>query len=352
MTDHPTDAAVAGARPPAAGTFPGACACGAVRFTARAPSRWVVHCHCHDCRRAHAAPLVTWACFADDDLALDAGSAAPTWHASSPGAQRAFCPACGTPLLFRARRWPGEVHVARAAFPGTLDRAPGEHVHFASRVPWLDVRDALPRHASNEAPDQRPPGPAVPHLRPAVTEDAACLSALAIQVFLDTYATQGLRPALAREALGSFSTATFERALADPHTRLVLAECAGHVVGFAHVTLGQAHALAPPGAPAEVLRLYVQERFTGRRVGTALLDAAERVAAGEGAAVLWLTPWVGNARALAFYAARGYTDHGLTHFRLEGETHENRLLAKQLDRTVGADRWPRTAAPPARPDRA
>jgi GNAT superfamily N-acetyltransferase len=167
-------------------------------------------------------------------------------------------------------------------------------------------------------------------LRDAVAEDALCLSVLAMQVFLDTYATQGIRPAIAREVLSGYSQAVFSQDLVDLQARLVCAERAGHLVGFAHVTLGARHALAPMGTQAELLRLYVQEPFTGRGVGTRLLAQAEQAARAAGATVLWLTPWVHNHRALQFYCRRGYQDHGLTHFTFEGESHENRVFARSL----------------------
>ena len=167
-------------------------------------------------------------------------------------------------------------------------------------------------------------------LRDAVAEDALCLSVLAMQVFLDTYATQGIRPAIAREVLSGYSQVVFAQALVDPQARLICAERAGHLVGFGHVTLGATQALAPTGTQAELLRLYVQEPFTGQGVGTLLLAQAESVAQTAGTTVLWLTPWVHNHRALQFYARRGYQDHGLTHFTFEGESHENRVFAKSL----------------------
>jgi ribosomal protein S18 acetylase RimI-like enzyme len=167
-------------------------------------------------------------------------------------------------------------------------------------------------------------------LRPAVAEDALCLSVLAMQVFLDTYATQGIRPSIAREVLAGYSAPVFSRAIANEQTRFVVAEVAGHLVGFAQVTVGGSQALAPVGAQSELLRLYVQEPFTGRRVGTQLLAAAERLAGEAGSEVLWLTPWVHNYRALGFYASRGFKDYGLTYFRFEGESHENRVYAKSL----------------------
>ena len=156
------------------------------------------------------------------------------------------------------------------------------------------------------------------------------MSVLAIQVFLDTYATQGIRQAIAREVLSTYPEREFQRYLADPNTRLVVAEAGANLLGFAQVTLGATHELAPEGRQAELLRLYVQEPFTAKGIGTQLLQEAERLAAASGVSVLWLTPWVHNHRARAFYARRGYEDRGLTHFTFEGESHENRVCAKRL----------------------
>lgn len=126
-------------------TARGACLCGQVRFTARLPTKWVAHCHCTFCRRAHGAAFVTWAGFASEQFELAPDSAQPTWYASSPGAERGFCPRCGSPMLFRSQRWPGEMHVARALFSDPLDREPMAHVFYDTHVPWLTVADDLPR---------------------------------------------------------------------------------------------------------------------------------------------------------------------------------------------------------------
>ena len=178
-------------------------------------------------------------------------------------------------------------------------------------------------------PPQKPPLEV--QVRSARSEDRLCLSVLAMQVFLDTYATEGIRPEIAREVLSTYSQDAFDRAIAASDTRIAVAEVKGHMVGFAQVTLGARHEQAPAGVQSELLRLYVQEPFTGARVGTRLLAEAELIASAHGATVLWLTPWVHNHRAIAFYARRGFVDHGLTYFTFEGESHENRVLAKSLE---------------------
>jgi len=49
----------------------GSCLCGAIGFVAALPSKWVAHCHCSRCRRAHGAPFVTWAGFAADAVTVE-----------------------------------------------------------------------------------------------------------------------------------------------------------------------------------------------------------------------------------------------------------------------------------------
>jgi diamine N-acetyltransferase len=181
------------------------------------------------------------------------------------------------------------------------------------------------------------------HLRPAVAADALCLGVLSMQVFLETYAPNGIRPDLAREVLQQHSTEAFAAALARDDQRLIVAERDGHLLGFAHWRPGAGQAGVPAGRPAELFRLYVLQRFTGTGLGTRLLRAAEAAAAEEGADTLWLTAWAGNERARAFYARRGYADVGTTAYVIEGMAYENRLFARPLDSTPWIN--PRGTAP-------
>lgn len=164
----------------------------------------------------------------------------------------------------------------------------------------------------------------------AVAADARRLGVLGMQVFLDTYAAQGIRPLIADEALEHFSTDAIARLLLHPATTFIVAESAGHLVGFAQLTRGAKPPRCEVSDTVELERLYVLERFTGRGVGKRLLHEAERRAASNDASMLWLTAWIGNRRALAFYAAQGYADTGKTFYDFQGERCENRLFAKTL----------------------
>jgi diamine N-acetyltransferase len=191
-------------------------------------------------------------------------------------------------------------------------------------------------HAAPAGGSIRAMTPAAPLLlRPAVAGDAGVISALATQVFLDTYATEGVRPAVAREARASFDLPVIEALLATPRRQLLLAEACGHLRGFVQLMPGP----LPQGARAdgaaasvacEVERLYVQPRWQGRGVGRALMQQAGRQVLAAGRPWLWLTAWVGNTHALAWYARQGWQDVGATPYTFEGETFENRVLVKRL----------------------
>ena len=69
------------------------------------------------------------------------------WYASSAEASRGFCSRCGSPMLFRSSRWPGELHLARALLTTPADREPQAHVFWDTHVAWAlpDPDDGLPR---------------------------------------------------------------------------------------------------------------------------------------------------------------------------------------------------------------
>ena len=164
--------------------------------------------------------------------------------------------------------------------------------------------------------------------RLASPADAECLSALATQVFFETYATTGIRLALVREAQAQFNASSMAQGLVEPSRRTLLAEREGHLIAFAEVVIGATHSLVSSASPAELTRLYVQSPFLRRGIGRMLLQRSEALALEARASTLWLTAWVGNKRALAFYASQRYRELGSTDHTFEGESFENRLFAR------------------------
>jgi hypothetical protein len=133
----------------------GSCLCKTVRFEVTLPSRFCAHCHCQNCRRAHGAAFVTWVGFQTAQLSVTAGEDELARYATDTGATRSFCGRCGTPLFYEGPRWPGEVHVARAAIDGEIDKLPRAHVYVDHKAPWFEIGDCLDQYGGTTGMERK-----------------------------------------------------------------------------------------------------------------------------------------------------------------------------------------------------
>lgn len=125
-------------------TTRGHCLCGQTRWEYEGEVNWACYCHCDDCRRNCAAPVVAWLGVPLKNfrwLGLE-----PKTLESSKGVFRHFCKECGSPLGFEAAHYPGGMHLYAASLENPEDFEPTFHVNFESKLPWLHMDDELPKY--------------------------------------------------------------------------------------------------------------------------------------------------------------------------------------------------------------
>jgi len=123
----------------------GGCQCGATRYRIDGNARFEAVCHCADCRASAGAPMVAWFCAGEEQVTLLSGD--PVTYRGKSGAERQFCPTCGTGLFYRnAAILPGLVDVQSATFDDAEMAAPQLHVQCAERIGWLIDMAALPEY--------------------------------------------------------------------------------------------------------------------------------------------------------------------------------------------------------------
>jgi hypothetical protein len=123
----------------------GSCLCGAVAFEISGKLGPAVYCHCSQCRRANGSAFAANADVRAKYLEFTRGRDLIHEYESTPGKFRAFCSRCGSPMYSRR---PAQPEILRIRL-GTLDADPGRrpllHGHAASKAPWHEISDALPR---------------------------------------------------------------------------------------------------------------------------------------------------------------------------------------------------------------
>jgi hypothetical protein len=128
----------------------GSCLCGDVAFEIDGLATRMSHCHCSMCRKKHGSAFGSFLWVPDAKFRWLRGDEKIRSRESSPGTPRQFCPRCGSSV-------PGAAYAGVRYVPAGLlddDPKPGqaEHVFVASKAPWHEIADALPRF------DEYPPG--------------------------------------------------------------------------------------------------------------------------------------------------------------------------------------------------
>jgi len=140
------------------------CLCGDVTWRFEQPPRFMVHCHCGRCRKAHGTAFATYVGGAGRDVVLAATSSRTVFN-SSPGFARAFCARCGSVVATGAG---DEVRAPAGCFLEDPGIRPQAHIFVGSNPAWFDLHDALPRYEAHredlptlpDRPPLDPPGPA------------------------------------------------------------------------------------------------------------------------------------------------------------------------------------------------
>jgi ribosomal protein S18 acetylase RimI-like enzyme len=103
------------------------------------------------------------------------------------------------------------------------------------------------------------------------------------------------------------------------------------IAGYAQVAIGNWPDCALPASqPAELRRIYVDQRWHGQQIASALLSRVLRAAGQHHCDVLWLAVWEINERAIAFYEKHRFREVGRQGFPIGSEIQTDLVLARPL----------------------
>jgi ribosomal protein S18 acetylase RimI-like enzyme len=157
-------------------------------------------------------------------------------------------------------------------------------------------------------------------IRKAIQSGGINLAVLSLQVWLHTYATQGVKKKISHYALSTFTEQYFNNILNDSTCGIWVYIEDEHLIGFIVVDLASTFDNAMNGY--EVKTLYVSAHFHRQGIGRKLLDNIKV----QHGSPFWLSTWAKNEGALRFYRNLDFTIIGELSFDLDGERHENHVL--------------------------
>src|SRR6476620_4390221 len=122
-----------------AGSYKGACFCGAVEIEVTGEPNAMGYCHCRSCRSWSGGPVNAFSLWPPDAIKVMKGAENVATYAKTELSQRKFCRLCGGHPM--AAHPPLEMIDVFAATIPDLPFAPQVHVNYAETV--LPMRDGL-----------------------------------------------------------------------------------------------------------------------------------------------------------------------------------------------------------------
>jgi len=170
-------------------------------------------------------------------------------------------------------------------------------------------------------------------IRIANLTDGAALSALGGQTFVEAFGADNTPEDTAAHLAATFTPERLAQEIADPSSRLLIAEVGSAPAGYAKL-----HWTDPPDCvsgpkPVELARIYVLARWHGHGVGRALLERCMEEARAAGAQTMWLGVWERNQGAQAFYGKLGFAHVGYKAFMVGSDKQRDWVMERALGRS-------------------
>ena len=151
-------------------------------------------------------------------------------------------------------------------------------------------------------------------IRKATESDSLTVAAVAIAVWIDTYADQGMDEVYSSYVMERFTESNIKILIRDKF--LYVASTDFGICGFAVV--GSLN-----DCKYEIETMYILSKFHSLGIGKMLLDAIFKEIGGP----FWLKCAEYNPRALSFYRRNGFVDAGSVNFELDGKEYPCVLLS-------------------------
>ena len=169
-------------------------------------------------------------------------------------------------------------------------------------------------------------------IRQAVPEDAELLTDLAYTTFWDAFHDHPKNAPHDLEAYmqEAFSVEHIRSELEDAESVFLVAEMNGELAGYAKLIFESTEPDIIAEWPVELSRLYSHQKYLGKGVGQALMDACFARAKETGRDVIWLGVWEYNPRAQRFYEKNGFRLVGKHTFLLGSDPQTDLLMQKNI----------------------
>jgi ribosomal protein S18 acetylase RimI-like enzyme len=161
-------------------------------------------------------------------------------------------------------------------------------------------------------------------------EDLKKLQAISRVTFEQTFSEHNNDSDMETYLNSSFSDEKLISEIKNAHSEFYFAIEAEKIVGYLKVNTGDAQTEKKDMSAFEIERIYVDQKYLGKKIGQLLFNKAIEIAKAKCASYLWLGVWEENHRALAFYNKNGFVPFDKHIFKLGNDEQTDIMMKRPI----------------------
>lgn len=156
------------------------------------------------------------------------------------------------------------------------------------------------------------------------------LQKISRQTFIETFAQFNSKENMEKYLYESLSFEQLKLELENEFSDFYFAYNDSEVIGYLKINRGEAQTEKKEDNSLEIERIYVLEKFQGRRVGQILFQKAVEIAQSLQMDFIWLGVWEKNEKAIQFYLKNGFEVFDKHIFKLGVDLQTDLLMRLKL----------------------
>ena len=168
------------------------------------------------------------------------------------------------------------------------------------------------------------------HIQVLSKGDFSLLSHLSRQSFQEAFEKDNDPDYFQQYLDRAFSPSQMKGELEDPNSFFFVARERGIAAGYVKLVKDKHPISFPMQRATELQRIYVLNRYQGKKIGKMLMEKALDVARSIPSELIWLGVWEHNPRAIKFYQSFGFVEFGTHGFPMGPEIQTDILMKKIL----------------------
>ena len=161
-------------------------------------------------------------------------------------------------------------------------------------------------------------------------EDIKTLQAIAKQTFTETFGSQNTAEDLAKFLNEEYDFDKLKAEVENPESFYYFYYFEDELAGYLKLNVGAAQTESDYPEALEIQRIYVLQKYQGKRIGLAMMQQALVIAEELKKPQVWLGLWENNFKAQAFYQKSGFKKVGSHDFILGDDRQTDHILLKIL----------------------